>query len=110
MNQWGEELRISVLPVFSIPSSASRRSFLKLSASALAAPLLLKGQVPAEAPTPPYDLLEELERRACRYFYDEAHPQTGLVRDRVRIIGPDDRRIASIAATGFGLSSLCIAS
>ena len=53
--------------------------------------------------------LEELEKRACLYFYEQAHPVTGLVLDRVRTDGIDDRRIASIAATGFGLSALCIA-
>jgi hypothetical protein len=54
-------------------------------------------------------LLDEIERRACRYFYDEADPRTGLVRDRARMDGPDDRAVASIAATGFGLSALAIA-
>ncbi|HYO84406.1 MAG TPA: glucoamylase family protein [Bryobacteraceae bacterium] len=55
------------------------------------------------------DLLEQIERRACLYFYEQAHPVTGLVLDRVRADGRDDRRVASIAATGFGLSALCIA-
>ena len=54
-------------------------------------------------------LLEEVERRACLYFYEQAHPVTGLVLDRVRADGRDDRRVASIAATGFGLTALCIA-
>jgi hypothetical protein len=54
-------------------------------------------------------LLDELERRACLFFYEQAHPVTGLVLDRVRVDGIDDRRVASIAATGFGLSALCIA-
>jgi hypothetical protein len=54
-------------------------------------------------------LLDELERRACLFFYEQAHPVTGLVLDRVRVDGVDDRRVASIAATGFGLSALCIA-
>ncbi|MBC8164529.1 MAG: hypothetical protein H7Y20_01510 [Bryobacteraceae bacterium] len=54
-------------------------------------------------------LLEELERRACLYFYEQGHPVTGLVLDRVRVDGVDERRIASTAATGFGLSALCIA-
>ena len=53
--------------------------------------------------------LEEVEKRACLYFYEQAHPVTGLVLDRVRIDGVDDRRIASLAATGYGLSALCIA-
>ncbi len=50
-----------------------------------------------------------MERRACLYFYEQASPVTGLVLDRARIEGPDSRRVASIAATGFGLSALCIA-
>ncbi len=54
-------------------------------------------------------LLDELERRACLYFYEQGHPGTGLVLDRVRVDGVDERRVASIAATGFGLSALCIA-
>ena len=54
-------------------------------------------------------LLNELQARACRYFIEQSHSETGLVRDRVRVEGPDDRRVASIAATGFGLSALCIA-
>lgn len=53
-------------------------------------------------------LLDNVQRRACSYFYEQAHPETGLVLDRVRIAGSDDRRIASIAATGFGLTTLCI--
>jgi hypothetical protein len=54
-------------------------------------------------------LLDEIERRACRYFWEQADPGTGLVRDRARLAGPDGREVASIAATGFGLSALAIA-
>ncbi len=54
-------------------------------------------------------LLDEVERRACRFFYEQADPRTGLVRDRAYMEGPDRRTVASIAATGFGLSALCIA-
>lgn len=55
------------------------------------------------------DFLEELERRACLYFLHHADPVTGLVLDRARTQGAETRRVASIAATGFGLSALCIA-
>src|SRR5688572_22618033 len=52
--------------------------------------------------------LEDLERRSFRYFWDEADPHTGLVPDRARMDGSplDDnhRGVASIAATGFGLT------
>jgi len=57
--------------------------------------------------------LEDLQHRSFRYFWDEADPQTGLVPDRARIDGlpldQNHRNVASIAATGFGLTSLCIA-
>jgi hypothetical protein len=53
--------------------------------------------------------LEELERATFHYFADCAHPDSGLVKDRHHVTGTDDRPVASIAATGFGLSALCIA-
>jgi len=57
-------------------------------------------------------LLEDLSRRAFRYFLEQADPQTGLVRDRARtdgspIASETGRDVASIAATGFGLTALC---
>lgn len=54
-------------------------------------------------------LLDDMEGRGSAYFYDQAHPQTGLVRDHAPAVGISDSRVASIAATGFGLSALCIA-
>lgn len=59
-------------------------------------------------------LLEEIERAAYEYFWNEASSSTGLVKDRALLNGNDsrgndNRRIASIAATGFGLTALCIA-
>jgi hypothetical protein len=62
-----------------------------------------------EVPSDRAALLDEIERRACTYFLENAHPVTGLVLDRARTAGNEDRRVASIAATGFGLSALCIA-
>jgi hypothetical protein len=54
-------------------------------------------------------LLDEIERRACRYFYEMADPNTGLVRDRATASEPYAPSVSSIAATGFGLSALAIA-
>jgi hypothetical protein len=58
--------------------------------------------------------IEDLQQRSFRYFWEQADPQTGLVPDRARIDGsslPESHAgVASIAATGFGLTSLCIAS
>lgn len=53
-------------------------------------------------------LLDDLERRSFRYFWDEASPTNGLIADRALADG-GGARIASIAATGFGLTALCIA-
>jgi hypothetical protein len=56
--------------------------------------------------------LDDLSRRSFQFFWDQADPQTGIVRDRARTDGsehPGDQRwVGSIAATGFGLSALCI--
>lgn len=53
--------------------------------------------------------LDDLCRRAFRFFVEQADAGTGLVRDRARTDGVvDDRDTASIAATGFGLTGLCI--
>jgi hypothetical protein len=54
-----------------------------------------------------------MQRRGCRYFAEQASPRTGQVLDRARWQNGtgalDPRRMASIAATGFGLTALCIA-
>jgi hypothetical protein len=56
--------------------------------------------------------LEDLQHRSFNYFWKQADPQTGLVPDRARIDGSaldaNHRDVASIAATGFGLTALCI--
>ena len=53
--------------------------------------------------------LEDLSRRSFQYFWEQADPGTGLVRDRARINGNAVNEIASTAATGFGLTALSIA-
>jgi hypothetical protein len=53
-------------------------------------------------------LLSEIEQRAFDFFWSEASATTGQVKDRASQDGKDARKIASIAATGFGLSGLCI--
>ena len=57
--------------------------------------------------------LEEMQRRGCLYFVEQASAATGQVLDRAVASNNDGRldprRMASIAATGFGLSALCIA-
>ena len=56
--------------------------------------------------------LDDLERLGCLFFWEQGSEKTGQVLDRARndLGGArDPRRMASIAATGFGLSALCIA-
>jgi hypothetical protein len=58
--------------------------------------------------------LEDLSRRSFRFFWEQADPRTGLVADRARANGTSYDKshpsisIASSAATGFGLTALCI--
>ena len=53
-------------------------------------------------------LLDEIQRATFQFFWDEASQKTGQVRDRALANGNDSRMMSSIAATGFGLTSLCI--
>jgi hypothetical protein len=53
-------------------------------------------------------LLDEIQRVTFDFFWNEASPQTGQVKDRALANGNDTRSMSSIAATGFGLTSLCI--
>ena len=52
--------------------------------------------------------LEDIERRAFRFFFDTAHPHTGLIPDRAKADGSKPGEIASIASVGFGLTALVI--
>ena len=57
--------------------------------------------------------MKTFKRRSFQYFWEQADPQTGLVPDRARMdrepLAESHRDVASIAATGFGLTALCIA-
>ena len=73
-------------------------------------------QQPTPAPTsttlsqPDHDFLYELECLTFRYFWEQASPATGLVKDRCNLrVTSDNGVVASIAATGFGLTALCVA-
>lgn len=56
------------------------------------------------------NLLDEIERASFRFFWEQADPFTGQVKDRALASGDHDPRdIASVAATGFGLTALAIA-
>jgi|SRR5580704_3504318 hypothetical protein len=100
----------------------SRREMIRFCGMAAVAPSLisLPGFVQSAHPYrepngAPYkgtddQLLDEMQRASFEFFWNEASETTGQVKDRSLANGNDSRRISSIAATGFGLTSLCIAS
>jgi hypothetical protein len=55
-------------------------------------------------------LLDDMQRANCCYFWEQANPESGLIKDRCNARTPatDSSAVASIAATGFGLTALCI--
>ncbi len=95
--------------------SPSRRQFLRVALTGaavlpLAGKTLASGLLPGRAEPALSDLalLDDLERAAFEFFWNEANPETGLVLDRCNANGSGARGMASIAATGFGLTALCI--
>ncbi len=66
--------------------------------------------LPADTPNsdPNLELLDDLQRASFDFFWSEADPRTGLVRDRAKADGGETNMGSSIAATGFGLTALCI--
>jgi hypothetical protein len=105
-------------------SRISRREFLHglvrlglaLPVAGAALPVFAATQLacPAPAPIPgrltaaDEPLLEEIVHATFLFFWEQAHPQTGLVRDRANVRTMSDGVVGSIAATGFGLTALCI--
>jgi hypothetical protein len=98
----------------------NRRTLLKgLLGAAVASPLAqprCAGTSPSPKPVSSFSpdddqLLNDIERAGCCFFWEQANPQTGLVKDRcnARKAATDNSTVASIAATGFGLTALCIA-
>src|SRR5208283_645066 len=61
------------------------------------------------------EFLDDLEQRAFQYFWENSGPKTGLTLDRAHTDGgtypntSQNYNVASIAATGFALTSYCIA-
>ncbi len=107
-----------------LPYGISRRDLLKYSGrAALAFPALGlggtllgcgggSGSSTVTPPPPPVsddEFLDEIERAIFLYFWEQASTTTGLVKDRGWAVGGNDNRpVSSIAATGFGLTALCI--
>ncbi len=90
--------------------------FTGLSSSSLlrALPAAQESIYPTVLPTEDDDaFLDDMQRRACLYFTEQVDPSNGQVLDRALNKTPngvrDSRFVSSVAATGFGLTSLCIA-
>ena len=86
----------------------SRRNFLKTIIAGSAGFGQFLPHADAKAERASDKLLDEIARRACRYFFEMADPVTGLVRDRATAQEPYAPSVSSVAATGFGLSALSI--
>jgi hypothetical protein len=52
--------------------------------------------------------LDQLEHANFLFFWEQANPQTGLIKDRCNVQVNDKSLSASIASTGFGLTAICI--
>ena len=94
----------------------NRRRMLQMiamSAGCVVAPSCLARPAQTWAPSSEDELfLDDLERQACLFFWEQGSPTTGQILDRARndLTGArDPRRMASIASTGFGLTALTIA-
>jgi hypothetical protein len=72
-----------------------------------------KGPAPLPPPATfaPEDeqFLDDLEHTSFLYFWEQANPQTGLIKDRCNARTNDTGVVGSIASTGFGLTAICIA-
>lgn len=55
------------------------------------------------------DFLEEVSRASFQFFRECTHPKTGMVKNLGRLTDDRFNTVSSIASTGFGLTSLCIA-
>jgi hypothetical protein len=118
---------MSVCPPTS--NKITRRNATKLLGGALLSNLVAsstslaqKAAAPSSAPPVVYkrllsdddlSFLDDMEHAACLFFTEQADPATGQVLDRATnktSTGELDSHFASsIAATGFGLTALCIA-
>jgi hypothetical protein len=52
--------------------------------------------------------LNDVESASFLFFWEQGSPKTGMVQDRCNVRGGPPGIVASIAATGFGLTALCI--
>jgi hypothetical protein len=54
-------------------------------------------------------LLDRVQRQTFRYFWDFAHPVSGLARERSHVADPRDLDTTTIGGSGFGVMAIIIA-
>ncbi len=118
MGVMGEQFKrsIAIFLLASFPAAAA--------APAPEAPVDQFQQPGSQEPGPPQlskkdiELLDDISRRSFKYFWEQTNLRTGLVLDRAETgrsqngkasKPPQQEGVASIAATGFGLTAICIA-
>jgi hypothetical protein len=109
------------------PNLLSRRRVLRqVFAAGLSLPFAhLIGALPSQAPpqvpvgdaagasvlSPEDDqFLNDVEAASFLFFWEQGNPKTGMVKDRCNVHTDNQGGASSIAATGFGLTALCVAS
>lgn len=67
---------------------------------------------PVQSPMTGDALLDDLQKRAIHFFWNESHPSTGFTKDRANNFKADvqENAIASSAATGFALVAYALGS
>jgi hypothetical protein len=88
------------LPLFGQAASQTGKTTPHTRPAAPPAPTLLSSQDD--------QFLNDLEHRNFLYFWEQANPLTGLIKDRCNMHTKDTSIVASVASTGFGLTAICI--
>ena len=123
-----KEKKISVMPLVSRREALFQISALGLCSvfdlagrPVLASAQAKAGSAPQKAQSTPVEtgaasglspeddqFLDDIERQNFQFFLEQSGPSSGLVRDRANVSGNENSTVASIAATGFGLTALCV--
>ncbi|MER8422078.1 beta-glucosidase, partial [Mesorhizobium sp. M1329] len=54
-------------------------------------------------------LLDAVQRQTVRYFWEGAHPVSGLARDRQKTTGDPANDLVTIGGSGFGIAAIIVA-
>jgi|HubBroStandDraft_4_1064222.scaffolds.fasta_scaffold10005_3 hypothetical protein len=93
-----------IIPVLSMGQQSTGQQ--SMSQQSAQGPASLSGLAPLSSEDDWF--LNELEIANLSYFWEQASHKTGMVKDRCHVGTNDQGIVASIAATGFGLTALCI--